>query len=68
MSQAVAEMDHNHLAVKAALRWSGWGSPIGASVFLVSVRFLPRVPVLGGHSSLKARGGRRAGVLPYCGP
>ena len=29
-----------HTAVKSALAWSGWGSPVGLSVFVASIGFL----------------------------
>ena len=29
--------EHERIAVKAALNWSGWGSPVGMSILLVSV-------------------------------
>jgi hypothetical protein len=29
-----------HTAVSAALGWSGWGSPIGLGIFVVSIGFL----------------------------
>jgi hypothetical protein len=28
---------HDRIAVQAALSWSGWGSPVGLSVLLVSL-------------------------------
>jgi hypothetical protein len=28
---------HDQIAVKAALSWSGWGSPVGLSILVVSV-------------------------------
>jgi hypothetical protein len=30
---------HDTIAVKAALSWSGWGSPVGVSVLIASVGF-----------------------------
>ena len=29
-----------HTAVKSTLSWSGWGSPVGLSVLVVSIGFL----------------------------
>jgi hypothetical protein len=29
-----------HTAVKSALAWSGWGSPVGLSVFVAAIGFL----------------------------